>query len=162
MFLGVRETISEHWNTLGNFCFWWKKLDNVCHIVWRYQGCYQELHLPRCPTALILSRPSSSRRLSLQERLISKELSNLSKALISGGLKGCWLGYSQGPPPFRGPPISKSVKKSNVWIIHNTVYCKRHHRQSGLISTRTVLTHWTCFVDVKVVDSLACGLADTH
>jgi len=84
------------------------------------------------------------------------------KKQSSSGLRGCWLGYSQGPPPFTGPPISKSVKKSTVWTIHNTVPCNRYHRQSGLISRRSVLTRWKSFVEVKVVDSLACGLADTH
>jgi len=60
---------------------------------------------------------------------------------------------------FRGPPIPEWEK---VQYVNNTIRCKRYHRQLELISRHSVLTHWKCFVDIKVVDSLACGLVGTH
>jgi len=71
---------------------------------------------------------------------------------ISGGLRGVLTGLQPGAPTFKKSLICEEC----------ATRCNGYHHQFELISRRSVLTHSNCFVDIEVVDSLVCGLIDTH
>jgi len=69
---------------------------------------------------------------------------------IKGGVDWATARY---PQHLGGSNSYKLIK--SVICEQYTIRCKRYHRQLELISRRSVLTHWNCFVDAKAVDSLA-------